>query len=93
MTIRGDEQAELIQFQRSALDRVRNLHRQTAEYGLPSECLEGECDHDATRECPEKCFEVCAHCLANAQVMSDEWWPGWVIWPCQTVLALEGTVD
>lgn len=78
------------------IDRVRALHRESSEEGLPTACFEGDCDHlEAIRgeECPPVSFKVCRHCMDNAHEVSDfldgQAWPSFVMWPCATIRALD----
>lgn len=74
--------------------RVRHLHRETTISGVAWACAEGECEHPQCHdggESPEVEFRVCAHELdiADQAGLLDEWYPGWVMYPCQTIKALD----
>jgi hypothetical protein len=77
-----------------AIKRVRDLHRETFVSGIEFACQEGECDHPQCHdggESPECEFRVCAHCLSLAEQtgVTDDWYPGWVMYPCATITALD----
>lgn len=78
----------------NGIERVRLLHRETTFEGIAWECDEGECEHPQChdgRESPTVVFRVCAHelDLADQVGLLDEWIPGWVMYPCQTIKALD----
>lgn len=77
-----------------AIERVRALHRETSEEGITQACAEGDCDHpEAIRgeDCPTKSFQVCHHCMGIAEDLgvNEEGWPGFVMYPCATIRALD----
>lgn len=79
--------------EREALAGIRDLHAPETMTGADRKCVEGECDHEPCRtgyDFPETEFLVCKHCvgLAEDTGVTDEWYPGWVMYPCATIRLL-----
>ena len=76
------EAADALDAAEAKLAAIDALHRKHTINCLPMDCYNGNCDHED--DCPEVDIDVCEHCMSHTEVVTDEWFPASVEWPCPT---------
>lgn len=72
------------------IQHLRDLHAETTADAYYVACVEGACDHNDD-ECPLTEVSICDYCYDHPG--DPEQLAEWMMWPCETICALDAPED